>query len=45
MLAVETEGVVDAFATRGLEERECRADGDWVAISLSGPAGDLRATP
>jgi ribosomal protein L11 methyltransferase len=45
MLAVETEGVVDAFATRGLEERERRADGDWVAISLSGPAGDLRATP
>jgi ribosomal protein L11 methyltransferase len=44
LLAGEAEGVVHAFAALGLTERERRADGDWVAISLSGPgAGDLRA--
>lgn len=41
MLAVEADRVVDAFAAQGLEERERRAEGDWMAISLSGPsAGD-----
>ncbi len=44
MLAAEAEGVVDAFAARGLEERERRADGDWVAISLSAPTPVHAAT-
>ncbi len=43
MLEVEVGGVVEALAGRGLEERERRADGDWVAISLSGP-GDRSGT-
>ena len=39
LLAVEADGVIEAFAARGLEERERRAEGDWVAISLSAAAG------
>jgi ribosomal protein L11 methyltransferase len=37
ILETEAGGVLDAFAARGLEERELRTDGDWVAISLSAP--------
>ena len=35
LLAAEADGVADAFAARGLVEDERRADGDWMAISLS----------
>jgi ribosomal protein L11 methyltransferase len=37
LLIGEAPDVVEAFAARGLRERERRTDGDWVAISLSAP--------
>jgi ribosomal protein L11 methyltransferase len=37
LLAGEAPDLVDAFAASGLQERERRTDGDWVAISLSAP--------
>jgi ribosomal protein L11 methyltransferase len=37
LLSGEAPDVVTAFAARGLQERERRTDGDWVAISLSSP--------
>jgi ribosomal protein L11 methyltransferase len=36
LLATEVDGVLAAFAARGLEERARRADREWVAISLHG---------
>jgi len=35
LLVAEADGVVDAFAARGLVEAERRGDGDWTAISFS----------
>jgi ribosomal protein L11 methyltransferase len=37
LLAAEADEVVDAFAARGLVERERRRDDEWTAISLSLP--------
>ena len=35
LLAAEADDVCEAFAARGLVERHRRAEGDWVAASLS----------
>ncbi len=43
LLASEADGVVDAFAARGLVEQDRRREQDWTAISMSAPAG-ARAT-
>jgi ribosomal protein L11 methyltransferase len=37
LLAAEADEVVDAFAARGLVERERRRDDEWTAVSLSVP--------
>jgi ribosomal protein L11 methyltransferase len=39
LLASEREAVVEAYAARGLRELGRRTEGEWAAISLSGPAG------
>jgi ribosomal protein L11 methyltransferase len=38
LLASEADGVADAFAARGLAERERRLQEDWTVISMSVPA-------
>jgi len=40
LLAAEVDGVLDAFAACGLEERARRADREWAAISLRGRPPD-----
>jgi ribosomal protein L11 methyltransferase len=47
LLASEADGIRDAFAGRGLEERARRQEGDWVALLLAhqqrAPRGGARA--
>jgi ribosomal protein L11 methyltransferase len=42
LLVGEADGVSEAFARGGLEERERRALGDWAALLLAQPAGETR---
>jgi hypothetical protein len=46
LLASEADAVLEAFAARGLRERERRHEDEWTAISLSAsPADGATAAP